>query len=70
MLLCLNPNLESGERHFASEITLFLENKEQYQDDGKCSLNSVSHAGVSHNEATNPSPHPGWFVECCESSFY
>lgn len=69
ILLCLNPNLESGEHHFATEIALFLENQEQFQDDGKCSLN-ISHAGVSHNEVINPSPHPAWFVECCESSFY
>lgn len=69
ILLCLNPNRESGEHHSASEIALFLENREQFQDDGKCSLN-ISHAGMSLNEVINPSPHPAWFVECCESSFY
>lgn len=65
---------------FRSEISLFLENIEQYQDNCKWSLD-ISGIGVAHTAMVHPSPHPGWFMEqallswmqtpeCCERSFY
>lgn len=65
---------------FCSEISLFLENIEQYQDNCKWSVD-VSDVGVAHTAMVHPSPHPGWFMEqallswmqtpeCCEPSFY
>lgn len=78
-ILNLNQNFENLHL-FCSEISLFLENIEQYQDNCEWSLDA-NDVEVANTAMVHPSPHPGWCMEqallswmqppkCRESSFY